>query len=268
MSCSTYIYKRVTTKEEALRLIKAALTEAKTNLEFWQMNPNLLNDPDDEVQFNDFMDEVKKGNWIYDADVAFYRFSTGKWIYRFELTFDAVEEGFNNVIKMCEEFLSCPRSFEEMKKFILDNYDYWDFEFTEPCSLLTGEDFDADYERYTSTKIVDDEIYVHSDKIQHDVFEGLSYFRVFGYPCEMQYEYPTYYMTSPAGKEVFGWTNADELIEFLDWWKNTKWGKESEKPYVITPERDEITGFGEAMNSVIRDFFKSHEGEDLLIHFG
>ena len=107
MSCSTYIYKRVTTKEDALRLIKGALSEAKDNIGFYSMNPDILVDEDSKSMFNDYMEDVKQG----------------KWIYRFELTMDDIIEECNNVITKCEEFLAKDHTFEEMKKFILDNYE-------------------------------------------------------------------------------------------------------------------------------------------------
>ena len=270
MSCSTYIYKRVTTKEEAIRLIKSALSEAKDNIEFYSMNPDILVDEDSKSMFNDFMEEVKQGKWIYDESVAFCRMSNGKWIYRFELTNDDIIEECNNVIAKCEEFLAKDHTFEEMKKFILDNYEYWGFDFSEPFSWDAEDSYSADYDRYTIVKITDDEIYVHSTKIQHDSFENIPYFRVYGYPCDEQYEEPTYYQSAPAGKDVFGWSNAEDLIKFLEWWKDTKWGKDEdiEEPYVITASNEMFKGYGDKLYSAIRNFFEVNKGKELLVHFG
>ena len=270
MSCSTYIYKRVTTKEEALRLIKGALSEAKDNIEFYSMNPDILVDEDSKSMFNDFMEEVKQGKWIYDESVAFCRMSNGKWIYRFELTNDDIIEECNNVIAKCEEFLAKDHTFEEMKKFILDNYEYWGFDFSEPFSWDAEDSYNTDYDRYTIVKITDDEIYVHSTKIQHESFEKIPYFRVYGYPCDEQYEEPTYYQSAPAGKDVFGWSNAEDLIEFLEWWKDTKWGKNEdiEEPYVITTTHEMFKGYGDKLYSAIRNFFEVNKGKELLVHFG
>lgn len=274
MGCHTYIYKKVTEISDCIRLIEGALKNANDTLNMYtEDGVNSVNDDTSQKDWELFMNDIKAGMLIYDPDYIFCYMSNGKWINRFELTLDDIVTECMTVIAKCQDILIFPylHSFEELKKFIIDNSRFWGFAFTDYVSLEEGIPDNA----YFITKIYEDEIYVNSDKIQCNAFKACDHFRIYGYPCENVYGCPWYYQSSPAGKPVFGWDNADDLIEFLEWYKtadqlNPQYDDEGE---LITTEPPEINGvplkgYDITLYSIIRKFFKMNKGKNLLVHFG
>ena len=218
-----------------------------------------------------FMNDVKTGMLIYDPDDIFCYMSNGKWINRFELTLDDIVTECMTIIAKCQDILISPypHSFEELKKFIIGNSRFWGFEFADYVSLEEGIPDNG----YFITRIYEDEIYVSSTKIQCNAFKACDHFRIYGYPCENVYGCPWYYQTSPTGKPVFGWDNADDLIEFLEWYKNADQLnlQYNEGELIIKPPEINgvpLKGYDTTLYSAIRKFFKVNKGKNLLVHFG
>lgn len=279
MGCSTWIYKRITEKNECIHFINNAIQNAKENIEWYTVNSNeYFNTESEEFKesvnnFNDYIQDVKKGYFIYDTDIAFCYMSNGKWIYRFELSLEDVIEECINVISKCQTILNEQHTFEELKYFIIENFRYFGFDFSDPYVYDCETDTDNSYIQYSFIKIYNDEIYVYSDAIQHDAFANCSYFRIYGYPCESVPGCPIYYQDSPAGKLVYGWTNADELIDFLEWYKtaddkNPRFDEEGERIVTDLPQvQGNHCGYNDMLYSAIRNFFKVNKNKGLLVHF-
>lgn len=273
MGCHTWVHKKVTTAQDCKCLIANAMNNAKSMSDFIKETKDEF--PDDIKNATKSLEEywqyVKDGEFIHDPDNVFVYFSDGRWILCNEYTFEDCIDEYDRVMKTCQWALACLDSFEELKDFILKNHRYFGYDFSAP---YVNDDLETDEinkkredSSYGIVRIIDDEIYVHSNDIQHQAFEHTPFFRVYGYPSEAEdIDEIILYKASPAGQPVYGWKNADDLIKFIDWYKTTEKGNKTQ-PYVYDNENI-IEGYGDDLYNAIRKFFEVNKDKDLLIHFG
>ena len=138
---------------------------------------------------------------------------------------------------------------EEVSKLIVDNYDIINNNSFNYMLIHNGNIYYYEY---------DDE-YKQID----NPFENKKFFRVFGYPNDQPNEF---YLTSPTGTKPLGWTDAESLIDFLEWYKNTVKG--SQPPYTYDENNNLVEGYTDTLYKNIRDFFNSFEKDEVLIEFG
>lgn len=92
--------------------------------------------------------------------------------------------------------------------------------------------------------------------------EGVKYFRVYGYPLDQEDEF---YLTSPTGcRPEGGWTNAEDLIAFLEWYKNVS---NCGEPVTYDENDEMIEGYTEVLYNNIREFFGHFPENDVLVKF-
>lgn len=259
MGCHTWIYKKVTEKEDCIRLIQSNINGAKMMIDYYTSSPEEYEkDMQDTRQSMEYYwDDVKHGRVMHDCDNAFVYMPDGRWLYRDEMSLKDEICIYQNVIDVCQNALDTLKSFEELKKFIIDhNSDGF------TLSEFDTPDIDRD-DLYSIVTIFNNEIYVNSTNIDCHAFDNCDYFRIYTYPCEADVNDPDYYKTAPAGKPVYGWSNAEDLIEFLKWYKNTKNAKRH-KPTLGNVEVE----YGEELYQAIREFFENNKDKNLLVHFG
>ena len=264
MGCHTFIYKKISDKEYLKRFITGAIVSAKQMIDAYNdYTPGQYEEEmsDMEEEMSQYWQDVKDGLVSHDPDHVYYYFPDGRWILCNEMTFDDVINGYNSVINACEHALATYDTFDELKQFIIDHKKYYGFFFEFPHSdqYWTDTTF-TDDEQLHGTIIINGEMYARSGKIQKDAFKYTPFFRVEGYPCDQN---ENFYKKSPAGCCVYGWDNADDLIEFLEWFKTTESGKKR-KPIVDDDEVD----YGDKLYDAIRNFFKVNANKNLLVHFG
>lgn len=263
MSCHTFIYKKVTDKEDLVKLINGAIVAAKMMIDAYNdYTPGQYEEEMSEMEkeMSQYWQDVKDGLGKHDPDHVYYYFPDGRWILCDEMTFDDVINGYNIVINACEHALATYDTFDKLKQFIIDHKKYYGFFFESPHSDQYWTDTTFTDDDQLDMRVINGEICAYSHRIQEDAFKHTPFFRVNGYPCEQN---DSFYKKSPAGERVYAWDNADDLIEFLEWYKTTKSGK-NRKPIVGTDEVD----YGDKLYDSIRNFFKVNDGKNLLVHFG
>ena len=247
MGCHTWAYRKITDKESLQQLIRNVKDNALwlhahyTREEFEEDNKKYLEESIEEYYYY-----VKKGEIIHDVSNVTYFLSDGTWVLIEDFTYDDYCKDVANTVRMCDQALAALQTVEELEKFIIDHIRCYNFDITD----------DIHYQK----RIFEDHIYMGSTELLSEVFKGKKFFRVFGYPCDQDY---LFYNTLPEGIHNNGWTNAEDLISFLEWYKNTKNGQ-NHKPLL----GDEYIDYGEELYDGIRDFFKDYKDDELLIDFG
>lgn len=264
MGCHTFIYKKITDKDDLKKLIDGAIVSARMMIDSYndyepgQYDKEIADTKDDMIQY---WQDVKNGLIMHDPDFICHYFIDGRWVVCDEMTFDDVINGYNDVITTCDLALLTYDSFDELKQFIISHSKYYGFYFEERHSKKYWEDTTfLDDERLHDVLIIDNEIYARSEKIENDAFKNTPFFRVEGYPCGQE---ENFYKGSPDGRRMYAWSTADDLIEFLEWYKTTKQGNKR-KPSIDGEDAD----YDDRLYNVIRKFFKVNEGKNLLVHFG
>lgn len=265
MGCHTWIYKKVTTVDDCIRLIEGAIAQAKEMYELESQNKDEFDSDVKETKkaLEEYWKNVKSGEIIHNPDHVFQYFSDGRWLMCDEYTLQDALDEYQRCIDKCKHALNTLKTFKSLKKFIIDHWNYYGYWFNEMNLDLDYDGKNHD-DLYTVTTLYDGEIYVHSDNIQHDAFKDCTFFRIYGYPCEEDCDVFDYYRTSPAGKAVYGWDNAADLIEFLDWYKNT----ENAKHQLPLIDCGNVSYDDEQLREAINKFFEVNKDNNLFIHFG
>lgn len=264
MGCHTFIYKKITNKDDLKKLIDGAIVSARMMIDSYNdYEPGQYEEEMSEIEkdMSQYWQDVKDGLIMHDPDHVYYYFPDGRWILCDEMTFDDVINGYNSVINTCEHALATYDTFDDLRQFIIDHTKYYGFFFESPHSerYWTDSTF-TDDEQIHDMIVINGEIYARSYKIQEDAFKHSPFFRIEGYPCHQD---DSFYKGSPDERRIFAWSNANDLIEFLEWYKTTKQGK-AHKPSIDGEDVD----YDDKLYDVIRNFFKLNDGKNLLVHFG
>lgn len=264
MGCHTFIYKKITDKDDLKKLIDGAIVSARMMIDSYNdYEPGQYEEEMSEIEkdMSQYWQDVKDGLIMHDPDHVYYYFPDGRWILCDEMTFDDVINGYNSVINTCEHALATYDTFDDLRQFIIGHTKYYGFFFESPHSERYWADSTfTDDEQIHDMIVINSEIYARSYKIQEDAFKHSPFFRIEGYPCHQD---DSFYKGSPDERRIYAWSNADDLIEFLEWYKTTKQSK-LHKPSIDGDDVD----YGDKLYDVIRNFFRVNDGKNLLVHFG
>lgn len=261
MGCHTWAYRKIKNVDTFRNIIEQSIDEMidfvsdttlKTSIE--ENRPYLIDN------FNAYMESVEEGEQSYDPDdVCYVDEDTGERVMYHLETYEQFVKRFNKYILKLKTIL---REINQHK-----DYDSCVDKFNDYINIIQ-QCLSADY----SIRIHGGAVYVRELEDGYiqlnnpfDEYTGL-FFRVYGYPCEHE---DKFYVGSPTGKNPHGWTDAESLIEFLEWYKDVC---DCDEPYCLECKNDDNTwklhyGYDEFLYDKIRKFFSKFEKNEILIEF-
>lgn len=253
MGSHTWGYKKVEDVDRFKSIIESAIisTESYINDDFIRENFDQHQEYAKE-NFNAYLEEVEEGERKFDPDDIYYIDEDGNQVMYHQETYDQHIKRYKKRLEKLKTILHDVSDYQTYVQIFKDSYD-----------LI--EDSVIDY----SIRIKNDQVYYEKwdynefgELVVENKFQILDdYFRVYGYPVCREDEF---YITSPTGKNPGGWTDAEELIQFLDWYKDQD--KDVQEPeYII--ENKKYFGYDEGLYDQIRKLFNKVDF-DLYVTFG
>lgn len=263
MGCHTWAYCKIKEVDTFRRIIEDSMRgmeqfiNDEMNAVDWENEQEWLF-----KNFSEYMAEVDAGEREFNSDdVSYVDEETGQCIMYHEETFNQYMKRYNrylNMLKTIYHNILVNHSYNECVSMFNDSWDIIDqcLSFQYNIKLHNGEVYVREF----------GDGYVQSNNPFNECPE--LFFRVYGYPCD---EPDDFYESSPDGKNPHGWTDAESLIEFLEWYKNTEIGSE-QKPYWCIDKKDDGSwnlgyGYTEELYDHIRKFFSRFRKGDVLIEF-
>lgn len=205
--------------------------------------------------YESYMDGVNRGDYSYDEnDVSYIDEDTKERIFYHQESYEQHMRNLSkelNAITNVKNIADKSNDIDEVSKLIIDNYDLVSnnnsFKYT--IQIHNGNVYYREYDSNGYKEI-------------NSPFENKKFFRIYGYPVGQPDEF---YLTSPTGTNPLGWTDAESLIKFLEWYKNTDEG--SQLPYTFDENNNFVEGYTDILYKNIRDFFNSFEKDEVLIEF-
>ena len=206
--------------------------------------------------YESYMDGVNRRDYSYDEnDVSYIDEDTKERIFYHQEPYEQHMKNLSkelSAITNVKNIADKSNDIDEVSKLIIDNYDlicnnnslkYF-------IQIHNGNIYYCEYDNSNERRQI------------NNPFENKKFFRVYGYPVDQPDEF---YLTSPTGINPLGWTDAESLINFLEWYKNTDEG--SRLPYTFDENNNLVEGYTETLYKNIRDFFNSFEKDEVLIKF-
>lgn len=256
MGCHTWSYRKV----KNIDTLKSIIDDSYNFIKDFADTYN-------EEQFNDYikstidwyesyMNGVSWGNYSYDEnDVSYVDEDTKERIFYHQESYEQYMKNLNKeltTITNVKNAADKSNDIDEVTKLIVDNYDLIcnNNSLKYSIQIHNGNVYCCEYDDSDGHKQI------------NNPFENKKFFRVYGYPVDQTDEF---YLTSPTGTNPLGWTDAESLIDFLEWYKNTDEG--SRQPYTFDENNNLVEGYTETLYKNIRDFFNSFEKDEVLIKF-
>ena len=205
--------------------------------------------------YEGYINNVNRGIIFYDESAVSYTDEdTKERIFYHQETYEQHMKNLNkelSTITNIKCIADSSNNIDEVSKLIADNYEL--IHNNSLRYMFQIHNGNVYYYEYDSNEY----------KQINNPFENKKFFRVFGYPIVQPDEF---YLTSPTGTNPLGWTDAESLIDFLEWYKNTDKG--SQPPYTYDENNNLIEGYTDILYKNIRDFFNGFGKDEVLIEFG
>lgn len=255
MGCHTWSYRKV----QNIKTLKCIINDSYKCIKDFvdTYNEEMHNDYIKLIidWYKDYINNVNSGNIDYDEnDVSYIDEDTKERIFYHQESYEQYMKKLNkelNAITNVKNIVDKSKDIDEVSKLIIDNYELIrnSNSFKYIIRIHNGNIYYCEYDRDDGTVI-------------NNPFKNKKFFRVYGYPIDQPDEF---YLNSPTGTNPHGWTDAESLIDFLEWYKNTDEG--SQLPYTFDENNNLVEGYTDTLYKNIRDFFNSFEKDEVLIEF-
>lgn len=263
MGCHTWSYRRLKDSKILENVLIESIESTKNFINIVRTDPSYTEkfayEQDVNTDnYNAYLEDCKKGLCEYDEDLVSYVDDTDQRIFYHEETIEQMIHRYDDQNILIQSILDELRLYDDGDA-IMYFKNVWDDIF----NIMSYEQYHLvlhnDIIYYSEWGNDTDGMYRQLNNPFNE-FDPSIFFRVYGYPFDND---PEFYEESPLGYNPVGFTDAENMIEFLEWYRTI----DDTVPYTIDKNGECVDGYTELLYDNIRTFFNHFEKDEVFVEF-